>query len=149
MSFFNSIQQVVSEVTSSVSNLGLSPRRFSFSRDSSQSSQKSQSSQGSSQEGSSTSKGRGHGTLHNRPGGGRLGPKCVPSPGIGGGNPQPKGAMGRGRKMSMQPTSVVQQGVSLPREREKRPLPVLHCGDRYTFWPEYDPSQTWFVKVNF
>lgn len=132
MSFLSSIQQVVAGVTNSVSSLSLSPKKFAFGRENST----------SSTEDTTTPNVQTH---HPRPGGSpnpRLGPKLVPTPGAAGGaSPRPKG---RGRtfmnNMIHQPPM---QQVMVKKERERRPLPVLQCGDRYTYWPEYDPSQNW------
>ena len=174
MNFLGSLQQVVSEVTSSVSNLGLSPKRFPFTRDNSQGGEASanHSDVTSQQQNPSTSTatnlpntstasaaaavagggGGGHGRGSSASS--RLGPKLLPTPGatgsshsargvaggmrnLGGAMAGPAAGMGRGK-----PLGSFHQGPA-KKEKEMKPLPVLQCGDRYAYWPEYDPSQTW------
>lgn len=135
MSFLNSLQQVVAGVTSSVTSLSLSPKRFPFGRENST---------GGSDVTTTTAP--QHQSHHHRPGGSpnpRLGPKLVPTPGAAGGaSPRPQGRCKSFMNHMMHPPPMMQQPKP-KKERERRPLPVLQCGDRYTFWPEYDPSQTW------
>ncbi|XP_045109688.1 BAI1-associated protein 3-like isoform X3 [Portunus trituberculatus] len=141
MSFLNSLQQVVAGVTSSVTNLSLSPKRFPFGRENST---------GGSEVTTTTAP--QHQSHHHRPGGSpnpRLGPKLVPTPGaVGGASPRPQGRCKSFMNHMMHPPPPMVQQPRPKKERERRPLPVLQCGDRYTFWPEYDPSQTWVSEVD-
>lgn len=138
MSFLTSLQQVVADVTSSVSSLSLnSARRFSR---------------------EPTQPEDGGGPVPPSTGGhrSRLGPRLVPSPGTttGGaskfrsGSQSGQGGLGVGNKQQV--SSVLRpphhqqlQSVAPRREHEAPPLPQLQCGDRYTYWPEYDPAQSW------
>ena len=128
MSFLGSLQQVVADVSRSVSNITLSPKRFPF----------------GGRENSVSEEGPKHNLQYQRPGGApRLGPMLVPSPQP---SPRPRtksflnsqkdAGLGGGAPQVMVPPAK-------PKEREYAPLPVLQCGDRYAFWPEHDPSQTW------
>lgn len=139
MSFLNSLQQVVAGVTSSVTNLSLSPKRFPFGRENSSGS-------GGGGDVGTPPPGPPHHHYQGRPGGSpnpRLGPKLVPTPGAAGGAaPRPQGRAKSFMNNMMQPPPMQQQ-QPVRKERERRPLPVLQCGDRYTYWPEYDPSQNW------
>ncbi|XP_069995655.1 BAI1-associated protein 3 isoform X6 [Penaeus vannamei] len=140
MSFLNSLQQVVAGVTSSVTSLSLSPKRFPFGRENSSGS-------GGGGDVSTPPPGPPHHHYQTRPGGSpnpRLGPKLVPTPGAAGGAaPRPQGRGKSFMNNMMQPPPMQQQQQPVRKERERRPLPVLQCGDRYTYWPEYDPSQNW------
>ena len=155
MNFFNSLQQVVSEVTTSVSNLGLSPKRFPFSKDGQDDENPNEMPHGPQHQPQS----------HGR-GSSRLGPMLLPTPGATASSHSARGVaggtlhsmsggqgsvMGRGKgPMGTQPHPNYQgpstSGSTMfapKKEKEIKPLPVLQCGDRYTYWPEYDPSQTW------
>ncbi|XP_071549430.1 BAI1-associated protein 3-like isoform X3 [Panulirus ornatus] len=150
MSFLNSLQQVVAGVTSSVTSLTLSPKRFPFGRENSS---------GGAPEVTTTTTSPNvqqhhhHHHHHHRPGGSpnpRLGPKLLPTPGAGAAaSPRPQGRTTKSFMNHMihpPPMQQQQQQLQPKKERERRPLPMLQCGDRYTYWPEYDPSQTWVCE---
>lgn len=136
MSFLSSLQQVVADVTSSVSNLGINTTRR-FSREQSQPE-----------------------SLTPPPTGprSRLGPRLIPTPGTtaatGGGSSRfrsgsasTQGGVGPGGVKPlasvMRPPHHQQFQAAPRRDHEAQPLPQLQCGDRYTYWPEYDPAQNW------
>ncbi|XP_047741545.1 uncharacterized protein LOC125179536 [Hyalella azteca] len=147
MSFLSSLQQVVADVTTSVTNLSLNPTRR-FSRDHSQPDNISSATTAPTT-GSATATGSRS----------RLGPRLIPTPGttttsvnpgssrFRSGSTSVQGGLGPGGKpiaSVMRPPHHQQlQAVAPRKDYEVQPLPQLQCGDRYTYWPEYDPAQNW------
>ena len=134
MSFLSSLQQVVADVTSSVSNLGISTKMFAR----------------------ENSEPETHTPPPSTGSRARLGPRLVPNPGasltaatpsrLRSGSTSAQGS--RQVATIMRPPNYQQlQSVPPRRDVEVQPLPQLQCGDRYTYWPEYDPAQNWWVKV--
>lgn len=128
MSFLTSLQQVVADVTSSVSSLGLNPTRR-FTREPSQPEGPAPPSTGPRS---------------------RLGPRLVPTPGTTAGPSRFRSGSQAGQGGTKPLASVLKppqhqqfQSAAPRRDQEALPLPQLQCGDRYTYWPEYDPAQNW------
>ncbi|XP_069958195.1 BAI1-associated protein 3 isoform X2 [Cherax quadricarinatus] len=144
MSFLNSLQQVVAGVTNTLS---LSPKRFPFGRENSSGGGSNDITTATTTTTTTTTTAVGGYHYHHRPGGSpnpRLGPRLVPTPGSGvGAAPRPQGRAKSFMNQMLHPPPPPMQQQVVKRERERRPLPVLQCGDRFTYWPEYDPSQTW------
>nr|XP_045586368.1 BAI1-associated protein 3-like [Procambarus clarkii] len=146
MSFLNSLQQVMAGVTNTLS---LSPKRFPFGRENSSGNDVAAAAAAATTVTTTTTtttttpSGYHHHHQYHRPGGTpnpRLGPRLVPTPGTGAA-PRPQGRAKSFMKQMIHPPPMQHQ-LQQPK-RERRPLPVLQCGDRFTYWPEYDPSQTW------